>query len=147
MGIAKKKKKKKKEVPCVIGMGCMILDGKLITCSLEIIEIMLLIPCVMPIFKRKKTLPCQFSKHKRKEKKRKSITDQQWSQPLDYYCYKSKFLDVSMGLVGRWLELGHLLLQCCTKSKCNQQTSPILPLLYVITYVHFISVQSWLPQD
>jgi len=132
----------KKKKTCVIGMGFMTLDGKLITCSLEIIEIMLLIPCVMPIFKRKETLPCQFSKHKRKEKKRKSITDQQWSQPLHYYCYKSKFLDISMGLVGRWLELGHLLLQCCTKSKCNQQTPPILPLLYVITYANFISVQS-----
>jgi hypothetical protein len=34
-------------------MVCITLDGKLITCSLEIIENMLLIPCVMPFFKGK----------------------------------------------------------------------------------------------
>jgi hypothetical protein len=78
-------------------MGCITLDGKLITCSLEIIEIMLLIPCVMPFFKGKK--PCHVSSQKLKKKK-KSIINQQWSQPLDYYCYKSKFLGISMGLVG-----------------------------------------------
>jgi hypothetical protein len=43
-------------------MGCIILDGKLITCSLEIIENMLLIPCVMPFFKGKK--PCHVSSQK-----------------------------------------------------------------------------------
>jgi hypothetical protein len=34
---------KKKKQTCVIGMGCITLDGKLITCNLEILEIMLLI--------------------------------------------------------------------------------------------------------
>ncbi len=95
MGIAAKKKRK----TFLIGMGCMTLDGKLIRCSLEILEIMLLIPCVMPFFKGKK--PCHVSSQKIKIKKIiKSIIEEQWSQPLDYYCYKSKFLDISMGLVG-----------------------------------------------
>jgi len=123
--IVKNKIKKKKT--CVIGIGCITLDGKLIRCSLEILEIMLLI--VLCHFLKEENLAISVLKNKIKINNR--LAEVPTTRLLMLQVQISRHFN---GIGGRWLKLGIFFFSVVQKASPTNKPHQSF-LLYVITYL------------